>query len=95
MNHIKTMFLMVLLTAVLLLVGGAIAGEEGIIFAFIIAMIMNFGSYWYSDKIAVKMTRSQPLKESDAPEVYRAMRELVTNADMPMPKIIYNAYRSA
>ncbi len=87
MNHIKTMFLMVLLTLVLLFFGGLLFDETGVIFAFIIALAFNFFAYWYSDSIAVKMTRSRLLKESEAPQVYRAMRELAENSGMPMPRI--------
>lgn len=87
MNHLKTMFLMVLLTGILLLLGGLIAGNEGVAFAFVLALAINFFSYWYSDKMAIAMTRSRPLKEREAPQVYQAMRELVENANMPMPKI--------
>ena len=78
---------MALLTAIFLLLGGLIAGEEGLILAFILAMATNFFSYWFSDRMAISMTRSQPLSETDAPEVYRAMRELTHNAGLPMPRL--------
>ena len=87
MNRLKTFLLMALLTAIFLLLGGLIGGEEGLIFAFILAMATNFFSYWFSDRMAISMTRSQPLSETDAPEVYRAMRELTHNAGMPMPRL--------
>lgn len=87
MNRLKTFLLMALLTAIFLLLGGLIAGEEGLILAFILAMATNFFSYWFSDRMAISMTRSQPLSETDAPEVYRAMRELTHNAGMPMPRL--------
>ncbi len=87
MNHIKTMFLMVLLTAVLILLGGVIAGNEGVVLAFVIALAINFFAYWYSDKMAITMTRSKPLSEREAPQVYKAVYELTQNAGMPMPRI--------
>ena len=87
MNHIKTMFLMVLLTAVLILLGGVIAGNEGVVLAFVIALAINFFAYWYSDKMAITMTRSKPLSEREAPQVYKAVHELTQNAGMPMPRI--------
>ncbi len=87
MNHVKTIFLMVILTGILLLLGNLIAGEEGMVIAFIIALAMNFFSYWFSDKIAIAMTHSKPLDESQAPMVYKALRELTENANMPMPKL--------
>jgi len=87
-NHIKTMFLMVLLTAILLVLGEIIiGGMDGVIIAFVIALVLNFFAYWYSDKMAITMTRSRPLKESEAPQVYKAVRELINNADMPMPRL--------
>ncbi|NLA04196.1 MAG: zinc metalloprotease HtpX [Firmicutes bacterium] len=87
MNRLKTFFLMILLTAIFLLVGGLISGREGLLFGFILAMAVNFFSYWFSDRMAISMTRSQPLSENDAPEVYRALRELTHNAGMPMPRL--------
>lgn len=87
MNRLKTFFLMILLTAIFLLVGGLISGREGLLFGFILAMAINFFSYWFSDRMAISMTRSQPLSENDAPEVYRALRELTHNAGMPMPRL--------
>lgn len=87
MNRFKTFFLMALLTAIFLLLGGLIAGEEGLVIAFILAMATNLFSYWFSDRMAIGMTRSQPLAESAAPEVYRALRELTGNAGLPMPRV--------
>lgn len=87
MNRFKTLLLMILLTVILIFFGGAIAGEDGLIVAFIFATLINFISYWYSAKLAVVMTRSRPLKEEEAPAVYRAVRELVTRSGMPMPAL--------
>lgn len=87
MNRFKTYFLMILLTVILVVIGGAIGGEEGLIGAFIFALLLNIFSYWFSAKLAVVMTRSRPLKEEEAPEVYRAVRELVTRSGMPMPAL--------
>jgi len=87
MNRLKTFLLMLLLTAIFLLLGHFIAGQEGLIIAFILALAMNFFSYWFSDRIAISMTRSRPLSESEAPGVYRALRELTYNANMPMPRV--------
>ena len=87
MNRFKTFSLMLLLTIILVVLGGIIGGEEGLIGAFIFALLLNFFSYWFSAKLAVMMTRSRPLKEEEAPEVYRAVRELVTRSGMPMPAL--------
>jgi heat shock protein HtpX len=57
------------------------------IFAFGLAVLMNFGSYWFSDKIVLRMYRAQPVTEADAPELYSMVRTLVQKAGMPMPKV--------
>ncbi len=86
-NHIKTMFLMIILTVILLIVGELLLGEGGLIIAFVVALGINFFAYWYSDKVAITMTRSCPLKENEAPEVYDAVRNLAENSSLPMPRI--------
>lgn len=75
------------LTVVVVLLGGLIADEAGLIIALALALVMNAAAYWFSDRIAVSMTRSRPLAEQDAPLVYRALRELAHNANMPMPRV--------
>ncbi len=87
MNTIKTIGLMVFMTLLLVFVGAAIGGRSGMIFAFGLAVIMNFGSYWFSDKIVLRMYRAQPVSETDAPELYSIVRTLVQKAGMPMPKV--------
>ena len=86
-NHIKTMFLMILLTAILLVAGELLLGDGGIIIALVVAIALNFFAYWYSDKIAITMTRSRPLKEGEAPEVYDIVKELADSSNLPMPRI--------
>lgn len=87
MNTIKTMVLMVILTLLLLLLGGAIAGEAGVIFAFVLALAINFFAYWYSDRLAITMTGSRPLQEGELPQVEQALDELVREAQMPRPRL--------
>ncbi|MEJ6950207.1 zinc metalloprotease HtpX [Natronospora cellulosivora (SeqCode)] len=87
MHGFKTFILMTLLTVILVVLGGAIAGEQGLVMALIFSFAINFFSYWYSDKIAIKMTRSRPLKESEAPHVYEMLRRLTQRARMPMPDL--------
>ena len=87
MNTVKTIGLMVFMTLLLVFVGAAIGGRSGMIFAFAIATIMNFGSYWFSDKIVLRMYRAQPVSEAEAPELYAIVRTLVQKAGMPMPKV--------
>ena len=78
---------MMVLSMMLLIIGGAIGGQAGIIIALILALIMNFGAYWFSDKIALSMTKSQPITEHDDPELYGIVREQARLARLPMPKV--------
>jgi heat shock protein HtpX len=87
MNTVKTIGLMVFMTVLLIFVGAAIGGRSGMIFAFGLAMIMNFGSYWFSDKIVLRMYGAQPVNEAQAPELYSIVRTLTQKAGMPMPKV--------
>ncbi len=87
MNTVKTIGLMVFMTLLLVFVGAAIGGRSGMIFAFGLAVIMNFGSYWFSDKIVLSMYRAQPVTEAEAPELHAIVRTLVQKAGMPMPKV--------
>ncbi|MFP4371502.1 MAG: zinc metalloprotease HtpX [Halanaerobium sp.] len=87
MHRTKTFLLMFSLIIIFMFFGGMIAGENGVVMAFIFALGINFISYWNSDKIAIKMTKSKPLSESEAPEVYKIVRKLSQNAELPMPDI--------
>lgn len=78
---------MVFMTLLLVFVGAAIGGRSGMIFAFGLAVIMNFGSYWFSDKIVLRMYNAQPVTEAEAPELHAMVRILVQKAGMPMPKV--------
>ena len=87
MNTVKTFFLMMVLTSLLLLVGAALGGLEGMIIAFIFAIIMNFGAYWFSDRIALGMAHAHPVTEQEDPELYRIVSEQAQAAGLPMPKV--------
>lgn len=87
MNTVKTVGLMVFMTLLLMLVGKAIGGNGGMIVAFALAVIMNFGSYWFSDKIVLRMYNAQPVSEAAAPELYAMVRTLVQKAGLPMPTV--------
>jgi heat shock protein HtpX len=87
MNTVKTIGLMVFMTLLLVFVGAAIGGRSGMIFAFGLAVIMNFGTYWFSDKLVLRMYRAQPVTEGEAPELYSIVRNLTQKAGMPMPKV--------
>jgi len=87
MNMVKTVGLMVFMTLLLIFVGAAIGGRSGMIMAFALATIMNVGSYWFSDKIVLRMYNAQPVTEAQAPELYSIVRTLVQKAGLPMPKV--------
>ena len=87
MNTIKTFILMMILSMLLLIIGGTVGGQAGIIVALILALIMNFGAYWFSDKIALSMTRAHPITEQDDPQLYGIVREQARLAGLPMPKV--------
>jgi len=86
-NQFKTFILMSSLTILVVLIGSAIGGQSGMIMAFIFAIVMNGGSYWFSDKIALSMTKSRPITIEDNPELYAMVETLATNANIPMPKL--------
>ena len=87
MNIIKTGLLLGALTGLLMLIGGFFGGQQGVVIAFIIAMVMNFGSYWFSDKLVLRMYRAQPVSESEAPELYAIVKNLAMKASLPMPRV--------
>lgn len=87
MNIFKTTLLLVCLTILLVWIGGALGGRSGMMYAFTFAVIMNFVSYWFSDKIVLFMYKAQPAKEEEVPAVYRIVRELTHKIGIPMPKI--------
>ena len=86
-NSIKTVLLLGTLTGLLMLIGGLIGGRGGIYIAFIFAAILNFGSYWFSDKIVLKMYNAQEVSESAAPDLYNIVRNLALKAQLPMPRV--------
>ena len=87
MNTFKTTMLMLTLTLMLVAAGGALAGRSGMTFALILAFGLNFFSYWYSDKIVLKMYKAQEVSESDAPGLFSMVRRLASRAGLPMPKV--------
>jgi heat shock protein HtpX len=86
-NFVKTALLLGALTGLLMLIGGLIGGRGGVFIAFLFAMILNFGSYWFSDKIVLKMYHAQEVSESTAPELYNIVRNLALKASLPMPRV--------
>jgi len=87
MNQFKTFLLMLVLTILFVLVGSAIGGRDGAITAFVFAALMNFVTYWFSDKIVLRMYGAQQVTESEAPELYQIVSDLTSKASLPMPKV--------
>jgi heat shock protein HtpX len=87
MNQFKTFVLMLVLTVLLILVGSVIGGRNGAIYFFIFAALMNFITYWFSDKIVLKMYGAKEASQGEAPELYQIIGELVNKASLPMPKV--------
>jgi heat shock protein HtpX len=87
MNTVKTLFLLMTLTLILIWAGASLGGKQGMTVAFIFALGMNFFAYWFSDKIVLRMYRARKVTESEAPELYGIVRRLAQKAEMPMPKV--------
>lgn len=86
-NTLKTGALLGLLTGLLILIGGYFGGSQGMSIAFVMAFLMNFGAYWFSDRIVLAMYSAQPVSEAEAPELHRIVQGLTMRAHMPMPRI--------
>ncbi len=87
MNTMKTFLLMAVMTILLVLIGRLIGGQGGMMIAFLFAVVMNFGSYWFSDKMVLRMYNAQELAPSDNPELFRILQDLTARAGLPMPKV--------
>jgi len=87
MRAVKTLFLLTALTVLLVLGGDAIAGQQGMTFALIIAVVMNGVAYFFSDKIALMSSGAQPVTREQLPRLYEVMERLVAKAQLPMPKL--------
>lgn len=85
MNTLKTFFLMAILTFILMFIGSAIGGRNGMVIALIIAGAMNFISYWFSDKIVLSMYGAQPVEENT--KLYQLVEKLAKTSNLPMPKV--------
>jgi len=86
-SNLKTVMLLALLSGIIIFLGGAMGGKTGLVFAFGLALIMNVGSYWYSDKIVLRMYNAQEVDATDAPALHRMVEELARNAGIPKPRI--------
>jgi len=86
-NFAKTAVLMAAITALFIVVGGMLGGEQGMLIALLLAVGMNFFSYWFSDAMVLKMTNAQQVDEQSAPQFYALVKELADRAGLPMPKV--------
>jgi heat shock protein HtpX len=86
-NVLRTTVLLAALTALLLVIGGAIGGNQGVFIAFVFALLMNFASYWFSDKIVLSMYGAHEVSAHEAPDLYRLVQRLAQRAGIPMPKV--------
>jgi heat shock protein HtpX len=87
LNRVKTWILIAAMGGLFVLIGAWIGGSSGAIVALAIALVFNFSMYWFSDKIAISTTRSKPVSEQEAPDLYRIVRELTQINKMPMPRV--------
>lgn len=87
MNSVKTVALMVGLTALLVVIGELVGGRNGMVVALGLATVMNLISYWFSDKIVLAIYRAKEVDEATAPVLYRIVRRLTEKAGMPMPRV--------
>ncbi len=87
MNTLKSLILLAALSAILMWIGGALGGKQGLIIAFGFAMVMNFASYWWSDKIVLSLYGAKEVKYEDAPELYGDIQDLSQRAGLPMPRV--------
>lgn len=86
-NWVKTFMLMAAITALFIVIGGMIGGRSGMMFALLIALGMNFFSYWFSDKMVLRMYNAQEVDASTAPQFYNMVQELAQRAGLPMPRV--------
>jgi len=86
-NALKTAVLLAALGGLAMLIGGAVGGNGGLLIGFLFGIVMVGGSYWFSDKVAIKSAKAVPADPGQFPEYYQIMQELTTRAEMPMPKL--------
>jgi heat shock protein HtpX len=86
-NMLKTAVLMAAITALFMAIGGLLGGRTGMMLALAVAVAMNFFSYWYSDKLVLRMYNAQEVDETSAPQFYRLVQDLAQRARLPMPRV--------
>ncbi len=86
-NMLKTAVLMAAITSLFMAIGALLGGHQGMLIALVVAIGMNFFSYWFSDRLVLKMYNAQPVDASSAPQYYRIVQELAQKAGLPMPRV--------
>jgi heat shock protein HtpX len=86
-NTMKTTFLLALMTVLIILIGRALGGQQGMVLAFVLAGVMNLGSYWFSDKIVLRMYNAQEISPQEHPGIHQIVAELAQNAGIPKPRV--------
>ncbi len=87
MNTIKLVLLLSSLAGILMIIGYFVAGKVGVTIAFVLSVVLNFGSYWYSDQLVLKMAGAQEVSEASAPQLYDTVRDLAEKAKLPVPRV--------
>jgi heat shock protein HtpX len=87
MNRLKTLMLLATLTALLMWAGQAVGGAAGLWFALAVAAAMNIGTYWFADRIVLRMHQAQEVSPAQSPELHAMVQDLAARADLPMPKL--------
>lgn len=86
-NWFKTLVLMAAISALFIVIGGMLGGRSGMTLALVFALVMNFGAYWFSDQMVLRMYNARQVDDQSAPEFYRMIAELAANANLPMPRV--------
>lgn len=86
-NWMKTFMLMAAITALFMMLGGVMGGRSGMTLALLFALVMNFGAYWFSDKMVLRMYNAQEVDATNAPEFYTMVADLAQRAELPMPRV--------
>ena len=87
MNGFKTVILMTAMMVLFIIVGGLLGGEHGMMIAFAISLVMNFGSYWFSDKMVLAMYGAKEVTREEQPQLYDIVEDLSQKAELPMPRV--------
>ena len=86
-STLKTTLLLASLTALIVFIGGSLGGQSGMVIAFVFAVVMNFGAYWFSDKIVLKMYKARQVEPSEAPGLYQMVERLAQKSGLPTPRV--------